>query len=371
MRSLAVAAAFLACATPVRAIWITAYYAGWRQGILAPTDIDFAAFTQLVHFSVMPREDGTLDTSINQLSAPHAAATVRAAHAAGRKALFTVGGQSSRERFLGAISPAHREKFIANLVRFLTEYGYDGIDVDMEEITPADRVAYARFIRDLKKALGRISPRPMLTAAVLWEPELFARLAEEFDQINVMTYNLAGPYPGWVTWHGAAVYGADHRTPNRHVRLPSTDGAASAFLAAGVPRKKLGIGLSFYGHVWSGAGVTRPGQRWSTAPSMSDSPFFALAEAFGLTENDTTHPGYHWDDRAQAPYLSLGRDGAPDGLFVSYENARSARSKLQYIRQRGLGGLIIWELGAGYRVSQPPGRRDALLQSVKQEASAP
>jgi hypothetical protein len=45
--------------------------------------------------------------------------------------------------------------------------------------------------------------------------------------------------------------------------------------------------------------------------------------------------------------------------------------KLTYVRQQGLGGVIIWELGGGYRDSQPTGKKDALLQSVKRAWLAP
>jgi hypothetical protein len=35
------------------------------------------------------------------------------------------------------------------------------------------------------------------------------------------------------------------------------------------------------------------------------------------------------------------------------------------VRSKGIGGMIVWDLGAGYRADQPPGRRDLLLQAVK------
>jgi chitinase len=36
-----------------------------------------------------------------------------------------------------------------------------------------------------------------------------------------------------------------------------------------------------------------------------------------------------------------------------------------------LGGVMIWELGSGYRASQPSGQRDPLLQAVKQSLATP
>ncbi|MBI3299880.1 MAG: glycoside hydrolase family 18 protein [Elusimicrobia bacterium] len=346
--------------------WVTAYYPGWRQARLSPADIDFGAVTHLIHFSVVPRDDGSLDAKINLLKPANVRAAVSASHAAGKKILFTVGGQGSRERFVSAMGDGRRRVFIASLIAFMRENGYDGIDVDMEEVLPADAKAFSRFITELRAELDAITPRPLLTAAVLWEPALFARLAGSFDQINLMTYNLAGPYPGWVVWHSGALYDGGQRFPNGRAPLPSVDGLVATFLAAGVPREKLGVGLSFNGYVWSGGEVSRPRQTWKDPPAMRNVPYYALADTYRIREYDDKSPGYHWDAHAQAPYLSIEGADPADAQFVSYENELSVGKRVEYVREKGLGGLIVWDLGAAWRADQPPERRDVLLQALKQ-----
>ncbi|HEX4047739.1 MAG TPA: glycoside hydrolase family 18 protein [Elusimicrobiota bacterium] len=360
----------LAVTAGAEGIWVTGYYTGWRQGRLKPREIDFGAVTQLVHFGVVPRADGTLDAAVNMMTPDNVASAVKAAHEAGVRILFTVGGQGSRERFEGAISDAHRDAFVAALVKFMRDNGYDGIDVDMEDLPDRDARAYARFIKQLRSALDEFSPRPMLTGAALWQPELFASLADEFDRIDLMTYDLSGPYPGWVVWHSGALYDGGRRFPNGRARLPSVDGVVESFLAAGVPRAKLGVGLSFNGYVWSGGEVSRPGQAWSTPPSMKNVPYYSLADAYHITEYDPSSPGYHWDDQAQAAYLSVEGASPADAQFVSYENAETIAKMAAYVRGKGLGGMIIWDLGAGYRADQPDGRKDVLLQAVKKARAA-
>jgi chitinase len=357
----------LSClAAPARAFWVTAYYPGWRQKHLPPGDIDFAAITHLVHFSVVPRADGTLDADVNMLTPENRAAAVAAAHGAGRKILLAVGGQDSREPFLGAMSDAHRAAFIARLVRFMREGRYDGLDVDMEELKPGDGALYARFIKDLRRALDRVSPRPLLTAPVLWEAPLFAKLAKRFDQVNIMSYNVSGPYPGWVSWHSEPLYDGGARFPDGKAPLPSLDGLVSGFLQAGVPKTKLGAGMSFIGYVWTGGEVDGPRQAWSEAPVVKLEPYFALADEYGL-EEDAPCAACRWDESAQAAYLSV--DG-PERRFVSYGDRVAAGRTVDYARRRGLGGLIIWDIAAGYRPGLPPGRRDLLLQAVKKAAVA-
>ena len=348
-----------------QALWVTGYYPGWRQSRLAPTGIDFEAVTHLVHFSVVPRADGSLNASVNMLTPENVKTAVAAAHGAGKKILFTVGGQDTREAFEGAMSRSHRAAFVATLVRFMRDNGYDGIDVDMEDVTARDADDYARFIRELRSKLDAFTPRPLLTAAALWQPGLFAKLAGEFDQINLMTYNLSGPYPGWVVWHSGSLFDGGHRFPNGQANLPSANGLAETFLAAGVPKSKLGIGLSFNGYVWSGGEVSRPRQAWKSPPVIKNVPYYALAETYHIKEYDANSPGYHWDDSAQAAYLSIEGDDPADKKFVSYDNEVTAGRMIQYVRSKGIGGLIVWDLGAGYRADQPEGRRDLLLQAVK------
>jgi len=354
-----------ASAAGAQAVWVTGYYPGWRQSRLPPASIDFDAVTHLVHFSVVPRPDGTLNAAVNMLTPANIAGAVAAAHAAGKRILFTVGGQDTREAFEGAIDASHRDAFINALVAFLRDNDYDGIDVDMEDVTPRDVRDYARFIRELRARLDVFTPRPLLTAAALWQPELFAELSGEFDQINLMTYNLSGPYPGWVVWHSGSLFDGGHRFPNGQTKLPSADGLAETFLAAGVPKAKLGVGLSFNGYVWSGGDVSRPRQTWTKAPEIKNVPYYALAETYHIKEYDDGVPGYHWDDSAQAAYLSVEANGKAGAQFVSYDNEVTAARMIRYVRSKGLGGLIVWDLGAGYRADQPPGRRDLLLQAVK------
>lgn len=345
--------------------WVTGYYPGWRQARLPPEALDYEAVTHLIHFAVVPREDGSLDSSVNMLYPANVKAAVSAAHGAGRKILFAVGGQDSRAQFVGAMSSGRRAAFIDALVAFMLAGGYDGIDVDMEEVRPEDGRDLTLFVRGLRARLDAISPRPLLTAAVLWEPRLFARLAPSFDQLNLMTYNLSGPYPGWVVWHSGAIYDGGRRFPDGRSSLPSVDGLVERFLAAGVPRGKLGIGLSYNGYVWRGPDVRGPGEGWETRPAMKSFPYFTLAELYAIKEHDSYSPGYRWDARAQAAYLSIPAEGSGESLFVSYDNALSARKKLEYVRTKGIGGLIVWDLGAGYRPDQPEGSRDILLQALK------
>jgi chitinase len=350
-------------------LWNSAYYAGWMQNYLPAEQVDFTAMTHVIHFAVVPRTDGSLDSDANAISLANSTDMVARAHAAGVKVLISVGGEDSAQGFRGATTTANRPRFVTNLVKFVTSRGYDGVDVDWEPLDAGDIGSYSNLINELRLALNAITPRPLLTAAVGSQPALFASLQSRFDQINLMTYSFSGPYPGWVTWFNGPVYDGGYRFPSSGELVPSADGVVSNFLSHGVLASKLGIGISFYGCVWSGGqgtstgGAALPRQSWKIPPKTTEIAYSTIMSSYYQPQL------YYWDTNAEAAYLSIDQPGFADDKFISYDDPTACRAKVAYAKQKGLGGLIIWELGGGYRANQPAGQRDLLLQSVKQALS--
>lgn len=347
-------------------LWSTGYYPGYRQGYYPPANIDFTALSHIIHFSIIPNADGTLNTGSQSLTPAFSTELVTRAHAANRQALICVGGAGSQAGFQGATSSAHQAAFIANVVGFMSTYGYDGVDIDWEPLDAADAPQYANFINSLRAALDGFSPRRLLTVATASQPALFASLQNQFDQVNLMTYDLAGAWPGWVTWFNAPIYDGGFRFPSTGQLIPSADGMMKSFIAAGVSRGKLSVGLAFYGDIWThGAGTSTggsllPRQSWTTAPTVTAIAYFDLMSNYYQSNR------YHWDTAAQAAYLSVTNPVAADDMFISYDDEHACQAKVSYARNLGLGGVMIWEIGQGYRSTQPSGQRDPLLQAMKQ-----
>ncbi len=356
-------------------LWTTAYYPGWEQAAMPAAQIDFAAVTHVIHFSLVPNDDGSLNASANSLSIGNSAAIVNAAHAAGRQVLVCVGGAGSS--FQAATLPVHLPSFINNLTDFMAVRGYDGIDLDWEPLTAADTTQFTNLVIGLRAALDAFPSAKMLTVAVpayssygdpaTTVPDIFASVQDRFDQINLMTYDLAGPYGGWVTWFNSPIYDGGFRFPSTGGLVPSVDGAVNGFVSRGIPAAKLGIGIAFYGYVWSGGagtptgGAAFPRQAWTTAPSTAARSFNDIQAAYAQAGV------YHWDDSAQAAYLSLDRTGSTDDRFISYDDQRTCQAKVSYARNRGLGGVMIWELAQDHTAGEP----DPLLQAIKQALATP
>ena len=186
-------------------------------------------------------------------------------------------------------------------------------------------------------------------------PQNYAELQTNFDQINIMTYVMAGPWSGQV-WFDSAIYGST--APHWCV-----DVYLQNFLNAGVPAHKLGIAITFYGKYWSG--VTRPLQSFpvSSPPPPPPPPAFVDIDYSDIMNCYYDASYYHWDEAAQAAYLSISNSALVKDCFISYDNEESVKRKIDYMRAKGLGGIILWELGQGWRAGRA--LPDPLLRAVK------
>jgi chitinase len=301
----------------------------------------------------------------------YASNLVAQAHAAKKLAIISIGGGNSQAAFQGATSASHLSSFTARLVNYMATYSYDGIDLDWEPLVASDATQFTNLVNSVRTALNGYTPKRLLTAAVASQPALFASIQNQFDQINLMTYDLSGPWSGWVTWFNAPIFDGGYRFASTGALIPSTDGMVTNFVGNGVAPGKLGIGITFYGQIWSGGtgtpagGATAPRQSWTTAPTMLATNYHDLMATYYQSNL------YHWDSAAQAAYLSIDNPGSANDKFISYDDEHACQAKVSYARNHHLGGVMIWELGDGYRATQPSGQRDNLLQSIKQAMETP
>jgi chitinase len=255
--------------------------------------------------------------------------------------------------------------------------GYDGVDIDWEPLPASDTQQYTNLVNGLWSALSLFPQHKLLTVAAGAYPPygdpptaeyvMFAALQSKLDQINIMTYDLSGPYEGWVTWFNSPIYDGGYRFPSTGGLVPSVDGAVGNFITNGVAPNKLGIGVAFYGYIWTGGsgtstgGVTQPRQSWTNAPTVSTPDYSAIMTGYYQSNL------YHWDNSAQAAYLSITNSNPANDMFISYDDQRTCQSKVSYARNHGLGGVMIWELAQDYQSGQP----DPLLQALKQALATP
>ncbi len=339
--------------------WSMGYYASWQSADLPVAEIEWSGLTHLAVAFYAPRRDGPL--ALTGGGPALAGDLVSAAHEHGVRAVASIGGADSAADFRAATAPGAMDGFVAALVALLDTPGYDGIDLDWEPLEAADEpaaIAVAEAVRTARPDALLTIPVGAINPNLSYDVTGFAAIAAAYDQLNLMSYGLAGAWEGWNSWHSSALYQTNPATPL------SVDSSVAAYLAAGVPASKLGIGIGFYGLCYSPP-VTGPDQPLDGATILASDGTMSFAN---IMESYFDPAARRWDDLARVPYLAFDEPHGPEGCtYVSYDDEESIAAKATYVRERGLGGLIEWEINEGYLASAPAGERSPLLLALRDQ----
>lgn len=353
--------------TGASSLWVMGYHVGYQNSLLAASDIDFDGLTHLVVGRALPQANGDLAThfDIDNSNGPiFADNAVTAAHAHGKKAILMVGGAGEYANFVSAGSTTQTRQALAqSIITFAKAHDFDGVDIDWEPIQPADEEPVLALLDDLRAGW----PDALITIPVMWfnanlggARSFYGDLAERVDQMNIMSYEMAGTYEGWNSWHSSALDGEGGNYPT------SIQYSVDTYRSAGVPASKLGLGIGFYGLCYSGS-VTAPRQALSGSTIVASDntmSYSRIMDAYFTAEDD------HFDNSAKVPYLSFdsvktGPGNATGCRYISYDDERSIEAKAAFVKANGLGGAIIWTVAQGYRSSQAAGLRHPLLQATR------
>src|SRR5690606_1960394 len=145
--------------------------------------------------------------------------------------------------------------------------------------------------------------------------------------VQIMTYDIHG------TWESVADFTAPLFDDNG--KTYSVDKGVQAYLDAGVPAKKLVMGVPFYGYSYNVTTAENNGLRQPVNGSGS-------ITYNSIVNRDLLNNGYErfWDEGSKVPYL-FNKETLH---FISHDDEESIGLKAEYIRDRGLGGAMIWEL---------------------------
>jgi len=338
-----------------------AYYPGYQSGDVPPDEVRFDLLSHLAVGAVLPNANGSLDTSFYKTpsTGPAFAKDLASrAHKAGKKAILMVGGAGTHDGFASASKAPTRATFVSNLVAFAKANDFDGLDLDWEPLPAADLADFTALAADLRAAW----PDAILTVPVgplnINFEKVDAKLAAaatHLDQINIMTYSMAGAYQGWKSWHHSPLAGETSETPE------SIQSSVDAYLAAGIPASKLGIGEGFYGLCYTSP-VTGPKQALGGATANGNDNDLAYRTILASYFQSSARK---WDDVAKVPYLSFTKPTGPLGCtYLSYVDEEAMAAHTDYVKQKGLGGAIVWTMNEGHLPTKPAAERDPLLAAL-------
>lgn len=276
------------------------------------------------------------------------------------KTLISVGGWTWSNNFSDvALTDASRTKFADSAVRFIREWGFDGVDLDWEypvegglvDGRPEDKRNFTLLLQKVRQKLDEAGKQDgkeyLLTIASGANPNYVKnteldQVQAQLDWINIMTYDFHG---GWenVSGNNAPLY-FDPKDPSPGATSFYVDAAVEGHLKAGVPKDKLILGIPFYGRGWTGCDGTDHGL-YQSCSGPSEGTWEAGVFDFSHLEKDYINKnGYtrHWNDQAKVPYLY----NPANKTFISYDDVESIGYKTDYIKSKGLAGAMFWELSS-------------------------
>lgn len=280
------------------------------------------------------------------------------------KLLVSIGGWAMTA-FPGIVAePGRRAVFVrsvADLVR--ARPGINGIDIDWEfpgggdaerrvlsEAARArERTEYTELMIELRAALdaaGRPERRVELSVAAVGyrraiEAADWRRIAPLLDHVFVMAYDFTPERE----FRRRGDFSGGGGMPGHHANInqtPATGEFAAAAMVrnlvdAGVPARKLVLGVGFYAREWAGAGWTGGvfPVRGSAGRFVGTVPWREL----DLPGRAARGQRLRRDEAASATYLT-----GPGGVFASLEDRRAICAKGRWGAEHGLAGLFAWEV---------------------------
>jgi chitinase len=249
-----------------------------------------------------------------------------------------------------AQSAEGRNKFVESAAAAVEKYGLDGVDVDWEypgythvhgaTVRPEDKENYTALLKQLRlrfDGLGAKLQRHLVTSSAtgatqIWLDHTNMREAARWlDSVNMMCYDWYNPVEK-NTGHDSPLY-----TNPADPKAISIDQAVKMYHAAGVPLKKIVVGVPFYGRQWTGVEAGTTHGLWQ--PIASKTPGMELN--YGRIEPMVNAQGFmrYWDPVGQAPYLY----NAETKTFITYNDAETEVVRAKYVKSKRLQGLMFWQ----------------------------
>ncbi|EGY20832.1 chitinase [Verticillium dahliae VdLs.17] len=257
------------------------------------------------------------------------------------KTMLSIGGWTLSTNFpIAASTEAGRLTFARSAVALMKDWGFDGIDIDWEypgsEKEAEDFALLLTAVRDeLNAYKSKYSPDYdfLLTIASSAGPTHYEKLDLErisgiVDTFYLMAYDYSGSWDVYAA-HQANLYTND---VNDTTTPFSTDAAVTAYLNAGVPASQIALGMPLYGRAFQNTdGLGKPfsgigGGSWENG--VWDYKVLPQPGAT-VSNDDVAQASFSYDQQSRT--------------FISFDTPSTLRTKVSYIKDKGLVGSMFWE----------------------------
>ncbi|WMJ77412.1 MULTISPECIES: glycosyl hydrolase family 18 protein [unclassified Sedimentibacter] len=268
------------------------------------------------------------------------------------KILISVGGWNWSAKFSDvASSDSSREIFAQSCVDFIVKYGIDGIDLDWEypvggglegnSNRPEDKQNFTLLLKEIREKLDEQGVKDnkhyLLTIACgassyYLENIEASKINEYVDYANLMTYDLHGPWDSYSDFN-APLYSSSAWSPQYKA---SVDSSVELWINAGFTKDKIVVGVPFYGYLYN-------------VETHDSSGLYQVSNGGEALSYSTIMLNYlngsynkMYSEESMVPWIYK------DNIFISYDDAESIALKSEYVKDKGLAGVMIWELSQDY-----------------------
>ncbi|KAL5360254.1 hypothetical protein BJX96DRAFT_184439 [Aspergillus floccosus] len=233
-----------------------------------------------------------------------------------------------------AADATKRQAFANNVVHFMKQYGFDGVDIDWEYPGAPDRrgnpedtenfVLLLKTMRETFDASGSTFGLTFTAPSSYWYLRWFdlPNLVKYADWINLMSYDLHG------AWDATNPIGS---IVQAHTNLTEIKLATDLLWRVNIPPSKLVMGFGFYGR-----GASKPGPCSDTGGILAYYEIMAALGGLTSSSKRTSISPTH-DKTAAVNYFTFDKN-----QWVSYDDETTFKQKVDWADSVGLGEGMIW-----------------------------
>lgn len=234
-----------------------------------------------------------------------------------------------------------RKTFIKSAVGLLRQHNFDGLDIDWE--FPDDAWKFMTLLAEFRQEFGH---KFLLTAAVA-APQFIADtsykinvMSRYVDWVNLMTYDFHF-YTRYSPFTGLNSPLFNGPKDEGYFSQLNINWTSNYWVAKGMPRHKIVIGIPTYGHTFKlvnkkNSGLYAPASSFGEVGGSGGFIDYADVCTF-LTSGDVTQV---FDRSTRSPYAFKNYD------WVSFDDERSVAYKTEFITSKEFGGAMIWSLNS-------------------------
>ena len=302
-------------------IYVNGYIYDFTPNGVSVVREDGTYLTYLAPFAYRIKEDGTLEPIDDS-------ALINAAYAKNVVPMMAITNFTATElghnlAHVVLSTPAVRDKLITNIINTMKDKGYQGVNIDFENVLPADRENYNRFLELTVQRLHAenffvstaLAPKTGETQqGLLYEAHDYAAHGRIVDFVILMTYE----------W-GYRLGPPQAISPLNQI-IKVLDYAVTV-----IPRQKIFFGFQLYARDW-----VIPHVQGMQAETFSMQEAIRRAVRYEVMIN--------FDRVSQTPFYRY-TDSQGKHHEVWFEDARSAQAKFDTVKDYNLKGISYWALG--------------------------